>query len=283
MNSLLSKQDLDDVLQLGKGQYIEFKKSLDKSFAKEPYKYVISSKIRCIHFNDNKRVDILDKKVIDRGIIGNIEYAVAYIKERVPVRYEIKDLKRKEYPEYPIEAYREAIVNAIIHFDYFLGDTIAIEKLKSSIVINNKGKLLFPESQFGKRSEARNRLLADLLARTDFMEKAGTGIKRVRDACKTNSNNIHFNFTDAFWVTIETNVTDNVVDSVVDSVVDNRLKKIIELVTEDNQISASQMAKILNITSRTVQRDIGKLKNQNKLKRVGSEKGGHWVVVKEKL
>ncbi|MCF6358451.1 MAG: putative DNA binding domain-containing protein [Draconibacterium sp.] len=104
-------------------------------FAKEPYKYVISSKIRCVHFYGNKRIDILDKKVIDRGIIGNIEFATEYIKERVPVRYEIKDIRRKEFPEYPIEAYREAIINAIIHFDYFLGDTIAIEKLKSSNLV----------------------------------------------------------------------------------------------------------------------------------------------------
>jgi len=154
-------------------------------FAKVPYKYVISSKIRCVHFNDDDRVDILDKKEVDRGIIGNIEFAEAYLKERVPVRFEIKELRRKEFPEYPIEAYREAIVNAVIHFDYFLGDTIAIEKLKSSIIINNKGELLFPETDFGKRSEARNRLLVDLLARTDFMEKAGTGVKRVHPVrCK---------------------------------------------------------------------------------------------------
>ncbi len=46
-------------------------------------------------------------------------------------------------------------VNAIIHFDYFLGDTIAIEKLKNSIIINNKGELLFPETDFGKRSSPR--------------------------------------------------------------------------------------------------------------------------------
>ncbi len=78
-------------------------------FAKEPYKYVISSKIRCIHFSDDDRVDILDKKVVDRGIIGNIEFAINYLKELIPVRYEIKDIKRKEFPEYPIEAYREAI------------------------------------------------------------------------------------------------------------------------------------------------------------------------------
>ncbi len=152
-------------------------------FAKVPFKYIISSKIRCVHFNDNQRVDIMDKKVVDKGVIGNIEFAVAYIRERVPVRYKINKLARDEYPEYPINAYREAIVNAIIHFDYFLGDAIAIEKLKSSIIINNKGELLFPQRDFGKRSEARNRLLADLLSRTDFMEKAGTGIQRVKTAC----------------------------------------------------------------------------------------------------
>jgi len=107
-------------------------------FAKKPYKYIISSKIRCVHFNDDKRVDILDKKEVDRGIIGNIEFAIVYLKERIPVRFEIKDLKRDEFPEYPLAAYREVIVNAVIHFDYYLGDTIAIEKLKNSIIVNNK-------------------------------------------------------------------------------------------------------------------------------------------------
>lgn len=65
-------------------------------FAKKPYKYIISSKIRCIHFNDDKRINILDKKEVDRGIIGNIEYAITYLKELVPVRYEIKDGKKPE-------------------------------------------------------------------------------------------------------------------------------------------------------------------------------------------
>jgi len=82
-------------------------------FAKEPYKYIISSRIRCVHFNDDKRIDILNKKVIDRGIVGNIEYAVTFLKELVPVRFKIKNLERDEYPEYPIEAYREAIVHPV--------------------------------------------------------------------------------------------------------------------------------------------------------------------------
>ena len=244
-------------------------------FAKEPDKYIISSKARCVHFNDNERIDILDKKVIDKGIIGNIEYALAYLKERVPVKYEIKELNRKEFYEYPEEAYREAIVNAIVHFDYFLGDSIAIEKLKDSIIINNKGELLFPLKDFGKRSEARNRLLSDLLTRTNYMEKAGTGIKRVNDACKENGNIVTFDFTDSVWVTIEKNSynTDDVTDDVTD-----RMRKIIVLVKENKTISTNELAFQLLVSKRTILRDVEKLKEKHILKRIGGEKGGYWEI-----
>ncbi len=248
-------------------------------FAKKPYKYIISSKIRCIHFNDDIRVDILDKKEVDRGIIGNIEFAIAYLKERIPVRFEIKNLKRDEFPEYPIEAYREAIVNAVIHFDYYLGDTIAIEKLKNSIVINNKGELLFPENEFGKKSEARNRLLVDLLARTDFMEKAGTGIKRVTNACVENGNEVNFEFSDSFWVTMKTNVTDKVTDRVTDRVTDNQ-QTIILAIKENNKVTTSDLAEIVGISQRKIKENMAKLKEYGIIERIGPPKGGHWEIIK---
>ena len=174
-------------------------------------------------------------------------------------------------------------VNSIIHFDYFLGDTIAIEKLKSSIIINNKGELLFPKKDFGKRSEVRNRLLVDLLSRTEFMEKAGTGIQRITDACKANGNNCTFDFTDAFWITINSNNvtddTDDVTDNVTDNVTGSRKNQIIRLIQENNQISMTQLAKKLSVTKMTIVRDIARLKEDNIIKRIGPAKGGHWQVV----
>ncbi len=183
-----------------------------------------------------------------------------------------------------MEAYREAIVNSIIHFDYFLGDTIAIEKLKSSIVINNKGELLFPESDFGKRSEARNRLLVDLLARTDFMEKAGTGVKRVSDACTENGNKVEFRFTDAFWITLYSNknvtvkVTDKVTNKVTDKVTDNQ-SLILQYIIEREDISTRDLAEMVGISQRKVKENIAKLKVLGILKRIGPPKGGHWQVL----
>lgn len=170
-------------------------------------------------------------------------------------------------------------MNAIIHFDYFLGDTIAIEKLKSSIVINNKGELLFPESDFGKRSEARNRLLVDLLSRTDFMEKAGTGVKRVRDACIGNGNKVDFRFTDAFWISINSN--ENATNKVTDKVTDNQ-SLILQYITEREDITTSVLAEMIGISQRKIKENIAKLKAIGILKRIGPAKGGYWQVVDNK-
>ena len=58
------------------------------------------------------------------------------------------------------------------------------------------------------------------------------------------------------------------------------MHKVLELINENNQISAKQISAILKVTSRTVKRDIEKLKQQNKLKRIGGEKSGRWEVMR---
>jgi ATP-dependent DNA helicase RecG len=161
-------------------------------FAKNPYKYIFSSRIRCVHFKGNERIDILDKKEVDKGIIGNIEFAINYVKERVPVRFEIKSARRVEHPQFHEDAYREAIFNAGVHRDYFENGEVAVEKFDNMIVVNNPGGLVAssPMYEFGKLSWPRNRLLADLLSKTIFMEKVGTGIKRMEKFCKEIGNTI---------------------------------------------------------------------------------------------
>jgi len=68
------------------------------------------------------------------------------------------------------------------------------------------------------------------------------------------------------------NVTDNVTD---------RLAVLRKTVSENNKISTIKLAKLLNISKRTVLRDIEMLKKQGILKRIGTEKGGYWQVVEK--
>jgi len=153
---------------------------------------------------------------------------------------------------------------------------IAIEKLKESIIINNKGELLFPEEEFGKKSESRNRLLSDLLSKTEYMEKAGTGIKRIRDACDHNGNSVEFSFSDSFRVEIRSNKEGDVPENVPE----NRSLKIINSIESNNRITINELSELLKVDSKTIKRDINKLKKNNILKRIGPDKGGHWEIMK---
>jgi len=66
--------------------------------------------------------------------------------------------------------------------------------------------------------------------------------------------------------------------TIIDNVTDNRLINILDLIEKNEQISTVKIANQLNVTKRTILRDIEKLKQQNKLIRIGSEKTGYWKI-----
>ena len=74
---------------------------------------------------------------------------------------------------------------------------------------------------------------------------------------------------------------DNVPNGVPVNVPLKRLYEILKLIKKENTITVLQMANILGVTDKTIKRDITKLKNENKITRIGSSKSGHWEIVDE--
>ncbi|MDP2908987.1 MAG: ATP-binding protein, partial [Nanoarchaeota archaeon] len=211
-------------------------------FAKNPGKFFPTSKVICVNYQTNEKLKILDRKIFDDGIIENIKEAIAYIKKHVNVEFVIKKLKREEIPQYPEEAIRECIVNAVMHRDYFddSGD-ILIEVFRNKIIISNPGGLvkgLKPE-EFGKVSRTRNSLIAGLLSRTEYVEKLGTGINRIRKALKeSNLPHPRFEYNHSFFVTLydKTGISSELVEGLVEGLVETQ-KKILDLVSDSPRIS----------------------------------------------
>ena len=58
-----------------------------------------------------------------------------------------------------------------------------------------------------------------------------------------------------------------------------RLEKILKLIQEDKNITIEQLASLCEVSSKTIKRDISKLKNDGRLQRVGSLKSGYWEIV----
>ena len=152
-------------------------------FANNPAHFIPQSMVTCVVYKGNSKVDILDKKTFDADIITNIDNSLTFLKRHLNVSFEIKTNQRKEKMEIPEVVLREAVVNAVVHRDYFeKGATVMIEIFDNRVEISNPGGLpkgLKPED-FGKRTLARNPLMAALLNRAKYIEKLGTGIQRMR-------------------------------------------------------------------------------------------------------
>ena len=153
-------------------------------FARKVTRFFINATITCCIFKGESKVEILDRKEFDSDIYSNYENAILYLQKNLKTRYIIKNAgPRKEVLEIPEEVLREAVLNAILHRDYFeKGACIMVEIYSDRVEISNPGGLaagLKPED-FGKKSLSRNPLLFGLVHRLGLVEKVGSGIERMR-------------------------------------------------------------------------------------------------------
>ena len=57
-------------------------------------------------------------------------------------------------------------------------------------------------------------------------------------------------------------------------------EKILELITTNKYITIIELSENIGVSSRSIERNMKKLQKENKLKRVGADKGGHWEILK---
>jgi len=153
-------------------------------FAKNVRRFLPQGYVTCLLGKGTDKVHILDRKDFAGGGVEDIEDSLRFIERNTRLEYKIEKLKREEIPEYPMAALREAVTNAVMHRDYFeAGANVFVEVYADRIEISNPGGLpkgLAP-ADLGTMSIRRNLLVADLLHRIGYIEKAGTGIRRMRE------------------------------------------------------------------------------------------------------
>jgi ATP-dependent DNA helicase RecG len=152
-------------------------------FARQPRRFHLQSRITCLLFQGRQKTQVLDRQDFDRRLAENVKGAMAFLLRHIPVRYEITGLQRREIPALPVTALREALLNAVIHRDYFeRGGVVMVELFQDRLEIVNPGGLPpgLRLADLGRLSLPRNPLLADLFLRLGYVERAGSGIARIR-------------------------------------------------------------------------------------------------------
>ena len=150
---------------------------------------IVQSRIFCTRWNGVQKGSILGDAIDDKeysgSIISLLENAETFIKNNSKNSWDIKGMKRVEREEYPHEAVREAIVNAIIHRDYQItGSEIHIDMFDDRLEILSPGGMIdgryIQDLDITKISSMRrNRIISDIFNRLHFMDRRGSGLTRI--------------------------------------------------------------------------------------------------------
>ena len=153
-------------------------------FASHPWQFITGAQVKCGRFNGTTSVDFLNERTLDGSVMTQLDEALAFVTRNTRQGIHITGRPEREIvPEYPEEAVREAIINAICHRDYAVSGTVQVRIYDNRLEVWNPATLsadLTIEQLYQEHaSRPRNRQLADAFYRARLIEHWGTGTLRM--------------------------------------------------------------------------------------------------------
>lgn len=158
-------------------------------FASYPQKFFPEAMVKCGRFLGTTSVDFLDQQTIEGDVLTQLDTALAFIARNTQQAIRITGkAERDVIAEYPPEAVREALINAICHRDYATGGTIQVRIYDDRMEVWNPGelssRLTLEDLYKGHASHPHNPNLAKAFYRARIIEHWGTGTLRIIKACE---------------------------------------------------------------------------------------------------
>ena len=271
------------------------------------------SRLFCTRWNGLTKasgiVDALDDKEYTGSLVTLLQAGTDFVRNNSKKAWRKVGDGRIEMPDYPDRAVLEGVVNALIHRNYMeIGSEVHIDMFDDRIEIYSPGGMVSGISLEGKDllkipSKRRNPILADIFSRLKYMERRGSGFKKILadyegqvefdetkmpvfEADNDDFTLILYNLN--YGSNYATQVNENVIE-----ISEEKIKKlmpeyskkklakaceILKMISETPNISIDELRIALDVTDRTIARYISELKDKGIIERKGPDNGGEWKI-----
>lgn len=202
-------------------------------------------------FGDETNTTFKDSKEFSGSVFKQLEDAYNYLALCNKTSAIFKGLERIEKQDYPEEALREALLNALVHRDYSFSGSIIINVNDQRMEFISIGGLLPGLSTDDIRigiSQPRNKNLAEVFHRLRLIESYGTGIRRIFKLYEKCSVQPMIEAThNAFKITLPNMnaMVDN--EQVKTASVTSQMQKILDYIMENGQITDKEISDLLQL------------------------------------
>ena len=146
--------------------------------------------LRMARFRGTDKSEFLDQRQIEGHAFALLEEAMLFLRRHLPVAGRIVPglFEREDEPLFPLEALREALVNAFCHRDYtVVGGAVSLAIYDDRLEIWSDGTLpaeLTPDDlKRDHPSKPRNPLIAKVFYLRGVIERWGRGTRKIVELC----------------------------------------------------------------------------------------------------
>jgi ATP-dependent DNA helicase RecG len=291
--AIISKRIDESILSEKNSDILENLKLTEKSYLKraaillfhpDPEKYITGAFIKVGYFQSDTELVFQDE--INGNLLEQMEKVIdllftKYIK--AIISYE--GIHRVETYEYPKEAVREAVLNALTHKDYAFGYPIQISVYDDKIMIWNQGKLpddwTIDKLLQKHSSRPYNPDIANAFFRTGYIEAWGRGTIKIIDQCKEHGLPApkFKNDGNDFWVIFKKN-TYNKEDLQKLNLNERQIKAVL-FVKKKGKISNKEYQTLNNCSRNTASNDLSELLDKSILISSGKRGAGSFYKLKK--
>lgn len=277
-----SKEFIFENLRLTEGKYL--KRAALLLFGKDIRNFFPSAFAKIGRFGASD-TDLLSQEVIESNAFELADQILEILDKKYfkkTISYE--GLQRIEKPEYPYEAIREILLNAIVHRQYLSNAPIQISIYDDKFMVWNDGvlpnNLTIEDLKRKHPSYPRNPLLAEIFFKGGLIEAWGRGTLKVIKECKDHG----LPEPEIEIVSGGINVTvlkDRYNEKYLKEFgLNDRQIKAVLYTKENGQITNAEFQKILNVSKRTATNDLDDLLQKGLFEKTGTRGRGTFYKIK---
>ena len=283
------------------------------SFHPDPEKWFTGAYVKIAYFLNN--ADILYQDEVHGSLMVQVERTMEIIYTKyMKALIDYEGRARRETYFFPHDAFRELLLNALIHRDYLQPTPIQIQVFRDKIDIWNFGempKTISIQDLFTvHRSEPRNPNIANIFFRCGYVESWGRGYFKIQTLCEQvnakipeprplsgglsvvcNACDLYLELAKKYGIDGATEISDKEAHSSgtgssnspqkfleSSSKVPRSSQKLYDELCKNANATNKDLAEKLGVTDRAIRKQIKTLKEAGLIERIGSDRSGYWKI-----
>lgn len=250
-------------------------------FGKNPQRFLSQATIHCGLFGPDE-ISVLDDRMVQGTVIDQVNDAMEFIRKNIRVAFVMTgEPERKQVWDYPVEALREAVINAVCHRNYTISSSVEIRIMEDSLKVWSPGRLAYgitlPELLASHSSVLRNKGIAQIFYDIAWIERWGSGIQKIRTACAdAKLPEPVFQEDQGFSVIFKKDIFNE--EYLGQQGLNDRQIKAVAFIREHGKITNSEFQILASIKKRQATKDLNDLEERQVISRVGKTgKGTHYI------